>query len=81
MKSSVSKSDIFLNKMITDFLNQNFAGIQIISEENDQRCFRIYCSSRSFRWNENFVSGLQLGNFNCIWKIKTFSLVILSRVK
>ena len=26
--SPVSKSDIFLNKMITDFLNQNFAAFK-----------------------------------------------------
>ena len=68
--SPVSKSDIFLNKMITDFLNQNFAGIQIISEENDQRDVSEFIALVDpLDGTENFVSGLPIWGISIgIWK-------------
>ena len=63
--------------MITDFLNQNFAGIQIISEENDQRDVSEFIALVDpLDGTENFVSGLPIWGISIgIWKkIKTFSL-------
>lgn len=68
--SPVSKSDIFLNTIINDFLNQNFAGIQIISEENDNREVSDFIALVDpLDGTENFVSGLPIWGISIgIWK-------------
>lgn len=68
--SPVSKSDIFLNEVITSFLNENFTGIQIISEENDNRDISNFIALVDpLDGTENFVSGLPIWGISIgIWR-------------
>ena len=69
--SPVSKSDIFLNKMITDFLNQNFAGYSNnLRRKNDQRDVSEFIALVDpLDGTENFVSGLPIWGISIgIWK-------------